>query len=324
MRHPAVVVERPGAGKLAAEELRQLTQLREVFLALYAAASGHKHVALVYRLALELLHAGLQHDVVGIGLDLDALSDELAGRAGLGRKRLEHLRVHRDHLRALLENDDVAEYVAAEVRGGLHEYAVLVHVEVDGVGGQAGAKVAHHARSHVAPYRAGGEQEYARLVLVGEVDEHLLVGARAVVLQIRVLGQDDLLRAVGVERVDQTGDVVAQQHGRDGVRAAQLGLEVVRLGQQLKIGAGEDAVFLLGEHPYALAFFFSHRYSPPYMMCSASSTSAMALAMASGSPSKYLVSVLRLGGSKMRLLELGEPGMPIMSGSQPRSSAFQV
>ena len=69
-------------------------------------------------------------------------------------------------MRALLEDDYVAEYVAAEVRGGLYEHSVLVHVEVDGVGGQAGAQIAHHARGHVAADGAVNADD-----LVDDLDE---------------------------------------------------------------------------------------------------------------------------------------------------------
>ena len=50
----------------------------------------------------------------------------------------------------------------------------------------------------------------------------------------------------------------------------------------------------------------------------------MALAISSVLPVKNLVAVLRLGGSKIFLLEEGEPAAPTMLMSQPRSAQFQT
>ena len=61
---------------------------------------------------------------------------------------------------------------------------------------------------------------------------------------------------------------------------------------------------------------------PSYQLASSASTTA--LAMASMPPVKNLVSVLRFGGSKIFLLEEGDPSTPIRPGSQPRSAAFHT
>ena len=121
-------------------------------------------------------------------------------------------------------------------------------------------------------------------MLLAKLHQRLFVGASAVLGEGLVLGQDDLLSAVGEELRGQGLHPAAQQHGHDGVIAAELLLQVVGFGQQLKGRGGEPAALLLSKHPDVLIRFFSHVAASPHIRRSASRVSTMALAISSTEP----------------------------------------
>lgn len=121
-------------------------------------------------------------------------------------------------------------------------------------------------------------------MLLAKLHQRLFVGAGAVLGEGLVLGHDDLLSAVGEELRGQGLHPAAQQHGNDGVLAAELLLQVVGFGQQLKSRRGEPAALLLSKHPDVLIRFFSHVAASPHIRRSASRVSTMALAISSTEP----------------------------------------
>ena len=98
-------------------------------------------------------------------------------------------------------------------------------------------------------------------MLLNQLTESLCVGTCGVLSQCGIINNDDLVCTASDQILCEVFDAGAQKDSDD--LFLVVSLQVLGLCNQLKNGGFDDAVFLLGKHPYALVIFLCHECSPP-------------------------------------------------------------
>lgn len=256
MRQPSHVHRGTRGRYLTAKKSRQFAECTEVSLRLYAASAADNKLGLIYSSAGAVFLLGGDDLIAVLTIYNNALCDNTTGPGSIGLQRGEHHGTHGCHLRTLLKDDDMGKYLSAVCGCSLIKHAVLIVAKVYRVCGKAGLEGDHHARCKITAESSGTVENDGGVVLLRKLCESLLIGTCAVGCKVFMLCHDDLICAVGNERIGKRGNAVAEKYR--GYILTIVRLEFLRLGQKLKRHRVESPVALLCKYPDAFVVFFSH------------------------------------------------------------------
>ena len=268
LRLPACIDNRTGAGNLSAENLCELVENLEVLCAAHTAAAGDQDLRVhdVDRIA-DLLHDLEDVHIAVVRLEARVELDKLKRSAVFLGSLLHNTGANRSHLRTVVRASDRRDRVAAECRTGHEKLVVLLGVflacrngerevadlELRAVCRKAGLNTRRGARAEIAADCGSTNQNDLRLELIDDLGECVRVRLGSVVLELRIVDQNDAVCAVSAELFRFTLDTGTDQN-RSHFRV-QLLCEVLALTDQFVCNIADFAVHLLGKDIYALVLF---------------------------------------------------------------------
>ena len=186
---------------------------------------------------------------------VNSLADDLGLSGVLKRNGVKDLCAYCHHLRTLLPDAYVCQYISAEACGDLNKVAVLVINKIQCVGGKTCIERLHGKGRYLSPDAGGRDNEDLRLIFLRKCGHCLRVSACAVMFKSLIFAKDHFVGTVFAQCADRLLIGCAENDG-DEITVA-VSLELSALCEKLGHYIAKLAVIGFGINPYIFAHFKS-------------------------------------------------------------------
>ena len=169
----------------------------------------------------------------------------------LKRSGVKDLCAYCHHLRTLLPDAYVCQYISAEACGDLNEVAVLVINEIQCIGGKSGIERLHGEGGYLTPDTGGRDNKNFRCVFPRKLCHCVGVSACTVVCKSCVFADDDFVGTVFAQLTDHVF-IGRAENDRRKISAA-VSLELSAFCEKLGHYIAKLAVIGFGINPYIFA-----------------------------------------------------------------------